>query len=201
MMHKYVALALMSAVVAAPVHAGWKLVEAQQPIATARGTMTVTPGVQWNRSTSYPGKRAETWTRDGVALNEVNFVGAVQHGEPLFRERSKKHEPLPKFDKGMLLANVPDLFESTVRILTGSAMVTVDNVRPATLAGHEGVEFGFRYTAEDELERTGLVRAAIVGNALYLIQFNAPTIHYFADGVDDARVLMDTARIGAAAKK
>ena len=200
-MRRLVSLALLAMCITTPAHAGWTLIEAQRPVAVARDTMTVTPGVEWNRTSSHPGKRAETWTRDGLALNEVNFIGAVRPGEPLFRERSKKHEPLPKFAKGMLPADIPDLFESTVRILTGSAMVAVDDVRPATLSGHNGVEVGFRYTAGDELERTGLARAAIVGDTLYLIQFNAPTIHYFADGIDDARVLMDTAKIGVAAKK
>ena len=71
-------------------------------VTVAKSSMTVTPGRAWNRWSTRPSKRGETWTLDGVSLNELSFFGGVQPGEAIYRERNRKDEPLPKFDARML---------------------------------------------------------------------------------------------------
>jgi hypothetical protein len=66
-------------------------------------------------------------------------------------------------------------------------------VRPATLAGHPAVEFDWSYTGGDEVDRVGLVRAAIIDGKLYLINFDAPKLHYFDEHVGEVRRIMDSA--------
>src|SRR3546814_20406076 len=81
--------------------------------------MKVTPARDWNSLSIRPGKKAETWTLDGEQLDDVTFYGGIAPGEPLIRERSKKHKPLPKFTSETLLIEVPELLEGTYRTQKG----------------------------------------------------------------------------------
>lgn len=179
-----------------PATAGWRLVPKAAPAEVAKAAMTATPGEDWNRWSVRPSKRGEVWTLDGIALNELAFFGGVLPGEPIYRERSKKDEPLPKFDAAMLAPDIVQAVEGSYRILLKTSLFAVDTVEPASLGGHAGVRFTYHYTVQDEdVRRRGEGRAAVVGGKLYLVTFAAPDIHYFDAGIGEARRVMDSVRI------
>lgn len=192
-----VLLALLAGLLAAPAAAQWRLVEAGAPRAVVGGALIVTPTGEWNRSTQRPTKRTEIWTKDGTALGELDFWLGVKPGEPLFKEASRKKAPLPKFDANMLPTDLVEFFEDTARIVLGGSLFEVNYVRPATLAGHPGVEFEHTFTGADEVARKGLVRGAIIAGRLYLINWDAPKLHYYDEHIDEVRAIMDGARLGA----
>jgi hypothetical protein len=176
--------------------AGWKVMPKAVPVAVAKSPMTVTPGEDWNRWSTRPSKKGETWTLDGVSLNELEFFGGVLPGEAIYRERSKKDEPLPKFDAKMLAPDIVAAVEGSYRILLKTSLFAIDGQEPAKLGGHNGVRFTYHYTVQDEdVRRKGEGRAAIVEGKLYLVTFAAPEIHYFDAGIGEARRVMDSARI------
>ncbi|ANY19947.1 hypothetical protein A6F68_01431 [Tsuneonella dongtanensis] len=189
-------LALVLALWSVPAAAQWRLVPAGEARAVVNGAMTVSPKGEWNRSTQRPTKRSEIWTKDGTTLGELDFWLGVKPGEPLFKERDKKKAPLPKFDPNMLPTDLVEFFEDTARTVLGGSLFETTYVKPAMLAGHPGVEFEFVYTGGDEVARRGLVRGAIIGDRLYLINWDAPKLHYFDEHVDDVRAIMDSARFG-----
>ena len=173
----------------------WRLIEAGEVRKVAKSDLAITAAGEWNRSSHRPTSRSEVWTRDGLGLGELDFF-AIPQGKPLFRERDKKKDPLPRFDPAMLPTDIVEWFENSARIITGGALFETFDVRPARLAGHPGVEFGYSYASQsDNLERRGLARAAVVGGKLYLITFDAPKLHYFDAGVSDVRAMMDSARL------
>lgn len=179
---------------ASPAAAQWRLVDAGEAREVANSNLVVTAPGEWNRSTERPTRRTEIWTKDGNALGELDFWLAVKDGDPLFRETDKKKNPLPHFDAKMLPTDLVEFFEDTARKVLGGSLVETHEVRPATLAGHPAVEFDWSYTGGDEVERKGLVRAAIVGDRLYMINFDAPKLHYFDEHVAEVRGIMDSAR-------
>lgn len=192
--------ALVVAGLSTPAVAQWRIVEAAKPREVVNGAMIVTAPEEWNRSTNRPTKRTEIWTKDGTTLGELDFWLGVQKGEPLFKETSKKKAPLPKFDPAMLPTDLVEFFEDTARTVLGGSLFEVTHVTPAMLSGHNGVEFEYRYTGGDEVARRGLARGAIVGGRLYLINWDAPRLHYYDDHVDEVRAIMDGARLPAARK-
>ena len=197
-MRKGVILVVASALAAQPgmAVAGWKIMPRTVSVAVAKSPMTVTPGEDWNRWSTRPSKKGETWTLDGVSLNELSFFGGVLAGEAIYRERSKKDEPLPKFDAHMLPPDIVQAVEGSYRILLKTSLFAIDSQEPMKLAGYNGVRFTYHYTVQDEdVRRKGEARAVIVDGQLYLITFDAPEIHYFAAGIDEARRIMDSARI------
>lgn len=174
----------------------WKLIGHGEVRKVARSQLTVTATGAWNRSPQRPTRSSEVWTRHGTGLGELDFFAAIAKGKPLFRERDKKKAPLPKFDPAMLPTDIVEWFANTAEIVLGGGLFETYAVRPAQLAGHRGVEFGYSYvSAADNLERRGLARAAIIGGRLYLITFDAPQLHYYDATIADVRAIMDSARI------
>ena len=181
---------------AAPALAGWKLVPEAKPIAVAKSTLTVTPGEAWNRQTYRPIKKGELWTLDGLALNELYFVSGLIPGETIYKDTKKKDAPLPVMRAGMQLTDLPELFESSNRIVLNTSMFEITATEPTTLGGQPGVKFGYRYAVQGSpLIRRGVAVGTIASGKLYLISFTAPAIHYFDRDAARAEALMATAKI------
>jgi hypothetical protein len=181
---------------ASPGLAGWKIMPAGQAVAVAKSKMTVSPGQDWNRWSSRPSKKGEIWTLDGTSLNELSFFAQIANGEPMFREQNKKDNPLPKFKSDMLPTDLVELFEASNRIILQTSLFTIDNVEPAKMSGRDAVRFTYHYAAQsDELNRKGEAIAANIGGKLYLVNFVAPTIHYFDRDIAKFRALTETIKI------
>lgn len=179
-----------------PALAGWKLAPGGAPVAVAKGTLTVTPGEHWSKSSYRPIKKSEVWTIDGLTLNELYFVSGLAAGEPLFREFDKKNNPLPKMNAAMQLTDVPEFFESSARIAMNTSLFEVTSVAPAKLGGYDAVKFSYRYSSQGStLMRQGMATGTVVKGQLYLINFAAPAIHYFARDTAKAEAIMASARI------
>lgn len=172
-----------------------KLHKQGEAAVVAGSPLTVTPSRDWNQLSARIGKNTETWTLDGEQLNDVTFFGGIEPGKPLVKEKSKKREPLPKFTKSTLLAEVPELLERTSRAYKGSGSFQVASVEPMRFLDHDGVFFTYEFTDEDQLTRKGEARAAIIGGKLYMITFEAPRLSYFGKVVADFRALADTAKL------
>lgn len=185
-----VAAALLQA---SPALAGWKLIPARQP-ADLTG-MQVTPQSDWNQASGRPGKQGRAWTHDGFGLNGLEFFAAVPSGQPLYRERSKKGNPMPKFESTMLLPELADFFERSFRVQSQLSDFTVVESAPTMFGGHQGLRVRYRYTLpNDELVRLGEVRLAVANKKLYVANYFAPELHYFPAGLVEANAIMDGAR-------
>lgn len=197
MMRKVMVAAAAVALAATPVWA-YKLVKQGAPVSVAKSELVVTPAIDWNRMQARPGRNAEAWTLDGLALNELTFYGGIADGKTLFREVDKRDKPLPRFSATMLPPDVVQLFESSYRLAGGSALFEVRQVEPATFAGRPGFRFGYGFTLEgDKVRRLGEATGAIVGGKLYMVTFEAPAIHYFERNLADYRSVAASARLAA----
>jgi hypothetical protein len=185
-----------AALVATPASAGWSIMHAGRAVPVAKSGMTVTPADDWNRWSSRPSKKSEIWTLDGTSLNELSFFALIANGEPLYRERDKKNLPLPKFKSDMLPTDLVDLFEASNRILLQTSLFEVRSIEPTKLAGKDAVRFSYRYVVQnDELSREGEAVAANIDGRLYLVNFVAPSIHYYERDLPKFRTLVNSIRI------
>lgn len=180
---------------AMPASAGNTLIAAGAPVAVAKSKLTVKPSTEWNKLGARPGKTAEIWTLDGGGLNKVTFYGGIPTGMPLLREVDKKNRPLPKVPAAMLVTDIPTLVENTYRIAFNASVFELEGVEPAKFAGADGVSFRYSYVQQDdELPRKGEARAAIIGGKLFMMTYDAPTLHYFEKSVQQFRQAADTAK-------
>jgi hypothetical protein len=190
------------ALVAAPAQAGYKLMPQGKAVTVAKSGLTVTPDRAWNKIGARPGRNAETWTLDGVPLNDVTYYGGILNDATLFREVDKKNRPLPRFSSTMLIPDIAQLFEGSYRVAVGTSLMAIDSIEPATFAGQQGFRFTYSFTVEsEEVRRLGEARGAVIGGKLYLITYEAPAIHYFERGLPAFKAIADGATIGAVTKK
>jgi hypothetical protein len=190
------ALAALLLASAAPTFAEWVEMPAGTKVAVAKGTISVTPQSDWNRSTLRPSKRSEAWTRDGINLNELTFYGAIADGESVLRQGYATTEKLPRFKSDMLPTDIAELFEATSRMVLQSSVFKLGKVEPAKLGGYEGVRFGYTYAVQDEdIERRGEATAVIVDGRLYLVNYVAPSIHYFDAYLPEVRAMIEGATL------
>ncbi|MBT2186747.1 hypothetical protein KK488_07265 [Sphingobium sp. H33] len=164
-------------------------------VTVAGSSVTVTPSRDWNSLGKKIGKNTETWTLDGEQLNDVTFFAGIAPGNPLVKERSKKHAPLPKFTRTTLLVEVPELLEGTHRTYKNSGAFKLLSTQAATFLGRDGVFFTYEFTDEDQLTRRGEAHAAIIDGKLFMMTFEAPRLGYFARSENDFRALVTSARL------
>ncbi len=187
---------------AAPAQAGYKLMPAGQSVAVAKSGLTVRPAQPWNKIGARPGRNAETWTLDGIPLNDLTFYGGIANDTALFREVDKRDRPLPRFSSTMLIPDIAQLFEGSYRVAVGTPLMSIDSVEPAQFAGQPGFRFTYSFTVQDEdVKRLGEARGAVIGGKLYLVTFEAPAIHYFENRVAAFRAVADSAVVQAMAKR
>lgn len=176
-----------------PAIAGWKLMPARQ--AADLTGIVVTPPSDWNQASARPGKQGRAWTHDGFGLNGLEFFAAVPSGQPLYRERDKKRNPMPRFEKNMLLPDLADFLERSLRANGNLTDFLVLETEPALFGGHRALRVRYRYTfPNDELVRLGEARLAVVKGKLYAANYFAPELHYFPSGLAEANLIMDSAR-------
>lgn len=181
--------------IATPALAKWNLV-ASGSNSKAAAAFTVTPGEDWNRNSRKPIKKGEVWTLDGVNLNELYFVAGLIPGETLFKDIDKKNRPLPKFGTGMVLTDIPEFFESSARITLNTSLFEITGVNPTKVGSHDAVKFTYNYAVTGEsLTRKGVAVGTLVRGQLYLINFVAPSIHFYDRDAPKAEAIMASARL------
>lgn len=191
----FAAALAISALLPAGIAQAHSLKKQGEAVQVADSTLTVTPSRDWNRLSGKIGKSTETWTLDGGQLNDVTFFGGIEAGRPLVRERSKKHDPLPKFTETTLLVEVPELLEGTYRTYKELSAFKVASSSPAKFLGRDGIQFSYEFTDRDGLTRKGEAVAVIVNKKLFMITFDAPRLYYFDRAVRDFRALIASARL------
>ena len=193
---------IAASLLAAPALAGYKLMPTGTPATVAKSGLQVTPSQPWNRLGGRVGRNAESWTLDGLSLNDMTFYGGIADNMTLFREVNKKDAPLPRFSATMLIPDVVQLFESSYRVANGTSLMSIDSVTPAPFAGKPGFRFTYNFTVQnEEVKRLGEARGAIVDGKLYMVTFEAPIIHYFGNDIAAFRKIADSAMIVAISKK
>jgi hypothetical protein len=195
-------VATLIAPLSAPALAGWATMRSGTEVKVAKGTMTVKPLADWNRSSQRPSRRSEAWTRDGINLNELTFFGGISNGESILRQGWAATEKLPRFKSDMLPTDLAEIFESTHRMVLQSPVFKMGKVEPAKLGTHDAVRFNYSYAAQaEDIERRGEAVAAIVDGKLYLVNFVAPSLHYFDADIGEVRAMVAGIAINPPAAK
>lgn len=198
-MNAYFRAVLAAALILAPASAalaGWKLVKRDVAVKVAKSSMSVTPTEDWNRSTYRASKKGETWTLDGIGINEIYFAAALVPGDTLYRDMNKKVKPLPLLGKNIQLSEIPEFFESSQRVAYNSSLYEVTGVEPVKFLGQDGVRFTYQFAVEgNPLKYKGVAQAALVGGKLYIISFNAPIITFYERDRVKAEAIMASAKL------
>lgn len=168
-----------------------------QPRSVARGSMVVTPTIEWNRLPrgQYDIPYEENWTLNGPVLDGLSFIGGLPSNRPIVYQRRRDDRRVPDFRADMTPQEIADMIESFFLIRGGSVEFNTTGLKPRTFLGQPGFQFDYNHLGGNEVERSGRAVGAIVNNRLYLILFDAARLHYFPTGVQEFERIVESARL------
>jgi hypothetical protein len=167
---------------------------AGKAVSVAKSVLIVTPSRDFNAMSIKQGKNVEIWSLDGERLNSITFFGGVSAGSPLYKERNKKREPLPKLRKDTLIAEIPELLEGTIRAYNQIANFNITGSEPSKFMGSDAISFTYNFVDKDELPRLGEAMGTIIDGKLYMVTVEAPRLHYFERVRNDFQAIVQSAK-------
>jgi hypothetical protein len=116
------------------------------------------------------------FTIHGPALESLYLVGGLKSGDPLWAPARGDEHPIYHADFSR--SEIVEFVTTSVTAL-GYVEVTPRNIRPAALAGQNGLRFDIEMHTMDGLDVSGTALAAQSGDRLNLILFLAPREHFY----------------------
>lgn len=152
-----------------------------EPVSVAGGTMKVKPSVAWNKvpPSSFNIAKEEAWTQNGVLLDSITFMGGLQDGEAIAKQRPKDDRKVPVFRSNMTPQDLVSMIESYYRIRGQVNVFETKGVKPTTFLGQQGIELDFSFVGGDDVKRRGRSVLAIVDGKFYFIALEGTALHYF----------------------
>lgn len=167
------------------------------PERVARNAMTVSPTIRWNRARRSVTdiSREENWTLNGPLLDNLSFIGGVESGKAIVRQRRRAERQVPRFRADMSPPEIASMIETFYRIRAGSVRFEMTGLQPRTFLGQPGFQFDYDHLDLNEVERRGRAVGAVIGNRFYLILFDAARMHYFPAGIEEFERIAQSARL------
>lgn len=189
-------LAVIAAVALSGCAAKYELVPVAET-SVARSTMIVAPSFAWNRVPRGPSdvRGEENWTANGPSLDLITFLGGIEDGRPIVKQRSRDQQQVPTFRANMTPQDLTSMLESFYRIRGQVSQFETNSVRPVTFVGVPGLRYEFEYVAGSGLRRQGVAVMAVLQDKLYLISLDAARSHYFQTALPEFDRLVETARL------
>lgn len=162
--------------------------------ASVAGEMQITPSQAWNQfnHTSIP-SHMTVWTIDGLAIDRLQLIGAVDDGTSIFRAASGQSSR-SVFRASMRAEEVLDLFKAD--ITSNGSSFELLKLDPARFVGASGFRFEYLTVRKhDNVRMRGLVYGAIVREKLYAIHFAAPTLEFYPRLSPQIDVMATSARL------
>lgn len=149
----------------------------------------------------------DTWTQEGIPLDNLRFWGGLHPGQTLvqrevgFSRAADSRDPrTPTFRAGLGAEQLVALFEE---VYAHAGTVNITKVEPAVFAGQQGVRFEFTLARRsDDLDMLGVGWIAVHpdptwGEDLYAATFVAPRLSFFHRLLPMAEQVVKTAHIKA----
>jgi hypothetical protein len=159
--------------------------------------MKVKPSVAWNKApkSPYDIPRQESWTQNGPLLDGITFIGALESGQAMAKQKPKDDRKVPVFRADMSPQDLVSMIESYYRIRAGATLFEAAGVKPTTFLGKPGMQFDYTYVLTDEVKRRGRSVLAVVNGKLYLMALDGAALHYFDAALPEFEALTASAII------
>jgi len=162
----------------------------------ARG-MTVTPTIRWNRArrTFYDIPREENWTLNGPLLDNLTFIGGLESGKAIVRQRRRAERQVPRFRADMSPPEIASMIETFYRVRAGSVRFEMTSLQPRSFLGQPGFQFDYAHLDGSEVERRGRAVGAVINGRLYMALLDGARMHYFPAALPEFERIVQSARL------
>ncbi|MES2127595.1 MAG: hypothetical protein V4463_10010 [Pseudomonadota bacterium] len=158
--------------------------------------LTVTLDGAWNHVSSkwMNGPHAQTWTMDGLPLDQMLIYSGLQNDEAVHADLNDSGKKAFKFRADMQPDQIVALFEGM--LTRDGSTFKLKQLSPAPFAGAKGFRFQYTLTRKsDNLELTGIGGGGVDKGALYAIVYQAPKLMVTAKEQQRVNKIIDSARV------
>ena len=176
---------------------GYSLVRARER-AVGDGSLLVTPRADWNRQSTIifdDIRQVEDWTQNGPVLDSLSFVSGLKDGKSIVRQSRRADSQVPRFRSSMTTPEIAAMLETFYRTRAGTIDFKTVGLAPRPFLGTNGFQLDFDHLDSDEVWRRGRAVGTVANGRLYLILFDAVRSHYFAAGLPEFEVVVNSARL------
>lgn len=149
----------------------------------------------WNQFERGLGDDTPTWTKEGITIDALQFYVGIKDGGLLAATPSNTKGVAPLvFKAGMQPAEVVALYQGLVT-RDGSSF-TLNRIAPADFVGVTGFRFEYELTRKiDDVRLQGVAYAGVRNGELFMINYSAPRLRFFATYAPQAETLARSARV------
>ncbi len=168
------------------------------PDRVARG-ISVTPTMRWNRArrTFYDIPREENWTLNGPLLDNLTFIGGLESGKAIVRQRRRAERQVPRFRADMSPPEIASMIETFYRVRAGSVRFEMNSLQPRSFLGQPGFQFDYSHLDGSEVERRGRAVGAVINGRLYMALLDGTRMHYFPAALPEFERIVESARLSS----
>ncbi len=168
------------------------------PDRVARG-ISVTPTMRWNRArrTFYDIPREENWTLNGPLLDNLTFIGGLESGKAIVRQRRRAERQVPRFRADMSPPEIASMIETFYRVRAGSVRFEMNSLQPRSFLGQPGFQFDYSHLDGSEVERRGRAVGAVINGRLYMTLLDGTRMHYFPAALPEFERIVESARLSS----
>ena len=151
----------------------------------------VTPAGLWN---DIKITRHDTWTADGLPLNDIRFFSGIGDGDPFFENDSLEDEELPLFRRGMTASEITDGIMDSLS-LSGNANLRLVELAPYPFGGRDGFRATIAFTNQAGVNFRAAVYGVVVTRGLTMVIYRGAEIRYFDRHLRDVDTMMTGAQL------
>ena len=157
---------------------------------TSEAGLTVNLDNDWSMwaASINPYTKGQFLTKDGPLLNRLHIV-KLEDGEPFVK--AYKDTDLPKFSANASEIEMVDFVTASLKKL-GYTEMDATNIRPESVDGVDGLRFDLAGKWENGLNVKGDAIVAKSENALNLVLFLAPQMHYYEESAKEVETIMNS---------
>jgi len=162
---------------------------------TVKNRLAVTTTTAWNQFERGLGDDTPTWTKEGITIDALQFYVGIKDGGLLAATPSNTKGVAPLiFKAGMQPAEVVALYQGLVT-RDGSSFI-LNRIAPMDFVGVTGFRFEYELTRKiDDVRLQGVAYAGVRNGELFMINYSAPRLRFFATYAPQAETLARSARV------
>ena len=187
---------VLSAVLALAISGCASVVKVESGQRTIGERLTVHLDGAWNRISAPGLGPAETWTMEGLPVDQLAIFSGLKDGEAIHPETHTAASKTKSFQfrSGMQPDDIAALFEGAFT-RDGSRYKLV-NLEPVSFGGVKGVKFEYALTRKmDNVQLSGVGYAAVSRGELFAIVYSAPRLAFFPRHIAKVEQSSASARI------
>lgn len=158
--------------------------------------LVVTLDSAWNHISGPGAGPAETWTMEGLPVDQLLIYSGIRDGQAIHAERTagSGSQKSANFRSGMQPDEIAAMFEGM--LTRDGSRFKLEKLEPVIFGGSKGLRFEYSLTRKlDNVQLSGIGYGRVSKGELFAIVYMAPRLTFFSRHVAKAEQISRSARV------